>query len=145
MHGRGLPSEETMSRGLLYYRNSCNLDIRKKFLIFFCSASQKLIRVTGSSFNIKIMNVAKESDSVDCALYSMATAATIVEKNGGQQMDRRTDTHTQTTITLLCMHGQGLPSEETMSRGLLYYRNSCDVRIRNKIPDIFLFSLSKTT
>ena len=32
----------------------------------------QLIRFRGNSFNIKIMNVAKQSGSVDCALYAMA-------------------------------------------------------------------------
>ena len=37
----------------------------------------QLIRYTGNSFDVKIMNVAKQSGSVDCALYSMATVLTL--------------------------------------------------------------------
>ena len=38
----------------------------------------QLARFTGKSFDVKVMNVAKQSGSVDCALYSMATMLTLV-------------------------------------------------------------------
>ena len=41
----------------------------------------QLIRFSGKSFSIKVMNVAKQSGSVDCALYSMATALNLALGN----------------------------------------------------------------
>lgn len=46
----------------------------------------QLIRVTESSFNIKIMNIAKQCGSADCALYSMGGDPTQVVYN---QLDMR--------------------------------------------------------